>query len=82
MDTASCDSLLPAPTHQETCVDLKTDSPTDDQRRVIFAALVALQDTGTDVSRSRVQVARRFGLTQDVMRAIEREGISNAWPPL
>ena len=38
--------------HLETLVDLKTDSPTEEQRRVIFAALVTLQDKGTDVSRS------------------------------
>jgi hypothetical protein len=63
-------------------VDLKTDSPTEDQRRVIFAALVALQDKGTDVWRSRLQVARRFGLTTEVMRDIEREGIARDWPPL
>jgi hypothetical protein len=63
-------------------MELKTDSPAEDQRRVIFAALVALQDTGTEVSRSRVQVARRFGLTPEVMRAIEREGIAREWPPL
>lgn len=61
---------------------LKTDSPTADQRRVIFAALVALQDTGPDVSRSRDQVARRFGLTPEVMQVIEREGIAHEWPPL
>ena len=42
-------------------MDLKTDSPTEEQRRVIFAALVTLQDKGTDVARSRIQVARRFG---------------------
>jgi len=63
-------------------VDLKTDSPTENQRRVIFAALVALQDKGTDVARSREQVARRFGLTPEVMREIELEGISHEWPPL
>jgi hypothetical protein len=63
-------------------VDQKTDSPTDEQRRVIFAALVALQDTGTAVSSSREQVARRFGLTPEVVTAIEREGIAHEWPPL
>jgi hypothetical protein len=34
------------------------------------------------VSRSRDQVADRFGLTPDVVRAIERKGLQNEWPPL
>jgi hypothetical protein len=63
-------------------VDLKTDSPTEEQRRVIFAALVALQDKGMEVSRSREQVARRFGLSPRVLRDIEREGVAHEWPPL
>lgn len=55
---------------------------TDDRRREIFAALVAAQDEGTPVARSRAQVADHYGLTEEAVRAIEREGMDNEWPPL
>lgn len=61
------------------------DSPnplTDDRRREIFAALVAAQDEGIPVARSRTQVADRFGITRETVAAIEREGMDNDWPPL
>ena len=63
-------------------MDRNTVSQTEEQRRVIFAALVALQDEGVEVSSSREQVARRFGLTPEVVMAIEQEGIAHEWPPL
>ena len=58
------------------------DRLTDDRRREIFAALVAAQDEGVPVARSRDQVAQRFGVTRDVVAQIEREGMDNEWPPL
>jgi len=58
------------------------DRLTDDRRREIFAALVAAQDEGVPVARSRDQVAARYGVTRDVVAAIEREGMDNEWPPL
>ena len=58
------------------------DLPADDRRREIFAALVAAQDEGTPVARSRADVAARFGVSAAVVAAIEREGMDNEWPPL
>jgi hypothetical protein len=59
-----------------------TDTMTDDRRREIFAALVAAQDDGMPVARSRTEVAARFGVTREAVAAIEREGMDNEWPPL
>lgn len=59
-----------------------TEALSDDRRREVFAALVAAQDAGVPVARSRAQVAERFGLAPDVIAAIEREGMDNEWPPL
>ncbi|MDB5307866.1 MAG: hypothetical protein JWO38_2068 [Gemmataceae bacterium] len=60
-------------------------TPTDlseDRRRVVFAALVAAQDEGLTVVASRDLVAGRHGLTAEQVRAIEREGLDQGWPPL
>ena len=54
----------------------------EDRRREIFAALVAAQDEGTPVARSRADVASRFGVTREAVADIEREGMDNEWPPL
>jgi hypothetical protein len=59
-----------------------TDTLTDDRRREIFAALVAAQDEGIPVARSRTQVADRFGVSHEAVASIEREGMDNDWPPL
>jgi DNA-directed RNA polymerase sigma subunit (sigma70/sigma32) len=53
-----------------------------DRRRAIFLAVVEAQDGGTAVAQSRAEVARQFGVTEDEVRAIEREGLANLWPPL
>jgi hypothetical protein len=34
------------------------------------------------VTDSRSEIARRFGISHQVLRAIEREGLDNDWPPL
>jgi len=52
------------------------------QRREIFAALVAAQDSGLSVPASRQTVADSFGIELDLVRAIEEEGLDNQWPPL
>jgi hypothetical protein len=59
-----------------------TELPADDRRREIFAALVAAQDDGVSVARSRAMVASRFGITTATVAIIEREGMDNEWPPL
>jgi hypothetical protein len=65
---------------------LTTDHPTAEQReetrRAAFLALVSAQDEGNTVKSSRELVARRFGLREEHVRAIEREGLSTQWPPL
>jgi len=58
-----------------------TDNPLDN-RRIIFRALVEAQDEGLSVSASRAEMARRFSVTEDDVREIEREGLANQWPPL
>ena len=52
------------------------------QRQVIFKALVDAQDEGMSVAASRSETARRFAVTEDQVRDIEREGSAKLWPPL
>jgi hypothetical protein len=52
------------------------------ERQEIFLALVEDQDKGADVARSRRSIASRFGLTEQQVRQIEREGLDASWPPL
>jgi hypothetical protein len=33
------------------------------------------------VAESRREIVRRFGISEEVLRAIEREGLDNDWPP-
>ena len=51
-------------------------------RKEIFSALVEAQDQGMPIAESRREIVRRFGISDDVLRAIEREGLDNDWPPL
>lgn len=53
-----------------------------DQKQAIFLALVESQDGGMTVATSRAEVARRFSVTEGQVKEIEREGLSNQWPPL
>jgi hypothetical protein len=50
-------------------------------RREIFSALVDAQDQEMPVAESRCEIARRFGVTDEELREIEREGLENDWPP-
>jgi hypothetical protein len=50
-------------------------------RREIFSALVDAQDQEMPVAESRREIARRFGITEEELREIEREGLDNDWPP-
>jgi hypothetical protein len=52
------------------------------RRKEIFLALVDAQDTEMPVDVSRKVVAERFGVSEDQVRQIEREGLDNEWPPL
>ena len=55
---------------------------TPERRREVFAALVAAQDSGLDVSASRKRVAEEHGLTAKQVEKIENEGLDAQWPPL
>ncbi|MFO0841140.1 MAG: hypothetical protein U0797_01925 [Gemmataceae bacterium] len=52
------------------------------ERMEAFLALVQSQDGGADVVSSRRAVADRFGLSEQQVRRIEREGLDAGWPPL
>jgi hypothetical protein len=54
----------------------------ESQRKEIFAALVAAQDLQMTVAESRRMVCEQFGLTEEQVRQIEREGMDRGWPPL
>jgi hypothetical protein len=51
-------------------------------RKNMFAALVVAQDEGIAVPSSRELIARRFEVTVEQVRAVEREGLERQWPPL
>ena len=53
-----------------------------DRRKEIFRALVDAQDQAVGVARSRTLVAKRFGVSAQQVRDIEREGLEGQWPPL
>ncbi len=58
------------------------DALSEPRRREIFLALVDAQDHEMSVAKSRQAIAERFGVTENQIRQIEREGIDNGWPPL
>jgi hypothetical protein len=53
-----------------------------DERRAVFLALVQEQDKGAGPAQARRAVARRFGIREAAVRAIEGEGLDAGWPPL
>lgn len=59
-----------------------TDEIPLEQRQVIFKAVVEAQDSGQGVAASRADAARRFSVTEEQVKEIEREGLANQWPPL
>jgi hypothetical protein len=54
----------------------------EERRREVFLALVEAQDQDLGVPQSREAVARRFDLSVEEVRQIEREGLEATWPPL
>jgi hypothetical protein len=62
--------------------DAAEQSLPEEKRREIFLALVEAQDQELDVDRSRKLIARRFSVSPNQLRTIEREGIDQEWPPL
>ena len=60
----------------------ESESVPETDRQGIFAAVVAAQDDGFSVEMARSLIARRFGVTEIAVKAIEREGLGKQWPPL
>ncbi|MEQ9409288.1 MAG: hypothetical protein RIK87_16250 [Fuerstiella sp.] len=58
------------------------DQPPLETRQEAFRQLVERQDNGTPVQQSRSEIENQFSLSSDQVLAIEREGLSNSWPPL
>jgi hypothetical protein len=54
----------------------------EEQRKEVFLTLVDAQDHDMDVAKSRQHIAARFGISEEQVRSIEREGLDNGWPPL
>jgi hypothetical protein len=62
--------------------DQGRESLSEDSRKEVFLALVDLQDHELDVAQSRRLVGQRFGISDSVVRQIEREGMDRQWRPL
>jgi hypothetical protein len=54
----------------------------ESRRKEIFLALVEAQDGGASVVESRKRIEERFGVSEQEVRHIEREGLDHDWPPL
>ncbi len=55
---------------------------TMDQRKEIFHALVATQDSERNVRKSYEVITEKFAITAAQLRQIEDEGVDKEWPPL
>ena len=53
-----------------------------EKRMELFLTLVEAQDGDMTVSQSRQMVAKRFGVSEQLVRQVEREGLDGNWPPL
>ena len=51
-------------------------------RKEIFAAVVQAEDSGERPSDARRLVAKEYGISVELLREIEEEGIDKTWPPL
>ncbi len=54
----------------------------EERRKEIFMALVDAQDHELSVTQSRKMIAKRFSVSEEQVRKIEREGLDQQWPPL
>ena len=69
-------------THEAFTMSGKQDAIPLDQRQTIFRAVVEAQDGGMTVAVSRSETARKFAITEEQVKEIEREGLAEGWPPL
>jgi hypothetical protein len=58
------------------------ESLAEPRRREIFRMLVNAQDMQMGVAESYEFIRRQYGLEEDEIRRIEREGMDGDWPPL
>ncbi len=60
------------------------ESLTEPRRKEIFQALVEFQDQQSEinVSQSRKLIAEKFGISENQIKQIERDGLDQQWPPL
>jgi hypothetical protein len=55
----------------------------EERRREIFRALIEADDlSDMTPAQARRLVARRYHVSEDRVRAVEREGTERLWPPL
>ena len=59
-----------------------SESLSEERRRDVFAALVAAQDQGLNVTDSREKVATEHQIALKEVLQIEKEGLNEQWPPL
>jgi DNA-directed RNA polymerase sigma subunit (sigma70/sigma32) len=57
-------------------------APSLEERMEMFLALVEAQDSRMSVAQSRKAISQRFGVSEQRVRQIEREGLDGNWPPL
>jgi hypothetical protein len=68
---------------EDVMVRSKTEEvPPEPVRKEIFHALVDAQDQEMGVLQSRKFIAERYGVSENQVRQIEREGLDAQWPPL
>ena len=60
----------------------KLEELSQEERKEIFRELVNAQDQDLGVKESRKVIAEKFGLTDEDVRQIEKEGLDAEWPPL
>ena len=54
----------------------------ENTRMAIFRDLVAIEDGGKSPSEAREEVAVRYDISPEQVRAISNEGLDKTWPPL
>jgi hypothetical protein len=72
--------MRPEPTEEKRMRDEDV-GLTLEQRRAVFAAVIAAQDEGLSVWDSREVIARRYAIDVAAVREIEDEGLNGKWPP-
>ena len=60
----------------------QSEASTVEQRQAIFRSLIEAQDAGQSVGESRKAMAEQYGVSEERVKEIEREGIDQQWPPL